>query len=74
MRPYRAPHTAEPGLSARVSALAERLAPAAGLRNRLVHEYDAVNDAIVLEAVRQARRDFTAYVVAIEQYLTARER
>lgn len=53
-------------------ALAEGLAPAAGLRNRLVHEYDAVNDAIVLEAVRQARRDFAAYVTAIERYLTAR--
>jgi len=54
------------------NTLAEGLAPAAGLRNRLVHEYDAVNDAIVLEAVRQARRDFTAYVAAIERYLTAR--
>ena len=54
------------------TTLAEALAPAAGLRNRLVHEYDAINDAIVLEAVRQARRDFTAYVAAIEQYLTAR--
>lgn len=54
------------------TTLAEGLAPAAGLRNRLVHEYDAVNDAIVLEAVRQARRDFAAYVAAIERYLASR--
>lgn len=43
------------------TTLAERLAPAVGLRNRLVHQYDAVNDAIVLAAVGQARRaGFTA--------------
>jgi uncharacterized protein YutE (UPF0331/DUF86 family) len=52
--------------------LALRLAPAAGLRNRLVHEYDALDDAIVLDAVRQARRDFAAYVATIERYLTTR--
>lgn len=52
--------------------LADRLAPAAGLRNRLVHEYDEIDDAIVLDAVGRARRDFAAYVTAIEQYLAAR--
>lgn len=54
------------------ATLAETLAPAAGLRNRLVHEYDVINDAIVLDAVGRARRDFAAYVTAIEQYLAAR--
>ncbi len=54
------------------AALANALAPAAGLRNRLVHEYDAIDDTIVLAAVRLARRDFAAYVAAIEAYLTAR--
>ena len=49
--------------------LAERLAPAAGLRNRLVHEYDAIDDSIVLEAVRLANHDFGAFVPAIEEYL-----
>jgi uncharacterized protein YutE (UPF0331/DUF86 family) len=53
-------------------ALAETLAPAAGLRNRLVHDYDVIDDAIVLDAVGRARRDFAAYVRAIEQYLAAR--
>jgi len=49
--------------------LARQLAPSAGLRNRLVHEYDAINDAIVLTAVRDARRQLVAFVAAIEQYL-----
>jgi len=49
--------------------LAERLAPAAGLRNRLVHEYDAIDDAIVLQAVGQAGDDFAVYVAAVEKYV-----
>jgi len=53
-------------------ALANALAPAAGLRNRLVHEYDVIDDAIVLAAVHLARRDFAAYVAAVEVYVTAR--
>lgn len=49
--------------------LGRRLAPSAGLRNRLVHEYDAIDDAIVLAAVRDARRQFSEFVAAIEQHL-----
>lgn len=52
--------------------LAERLAPAAGLRNRLVHEYEDVDDAIVLGAVREARRSFRAYAAAVEAFLAER--
>jgi uncharacterized protein YutE (UPF0331/DUF86 family) len=54
------------------ATLAEALAPAAGLRNRLVHDYDVIDDAIVLDAVGRTRRDFATYVAAIEQYLSAR--
>ncbi|MGH7675740.1 MAG: type VII toxin-antitoxin system HepT family RNase toxin [Gemmatimonadales bacterium] len=54
--------------------LAERLAPSAGLRNRLVHEYDAIDDAIVLAAVGQARQDFAAYVQAVERFLGGAEK
>ena len=50
-------------------ALAQRLAPSAGLRNRLVHEYDAIDDAIVLSAVKKVRADFAEYVAAVEQFL-----
>ncbi len=49
--------------------LAERLAPAAGLRNRLVHEYDEIDDRIVLDAVGRARQDFGDYVAAVERFL-----
>ncbi len=52
--------------------LADALAPSAGLRNRLVHEYDAIVDAIVLDAVRKAQSLFPQYVAAIEQYLSRR--
>lgn len=31
------------------------LAPSAGLRNRLVHEYEAIDDMVVIEAVRRAQ-------------------
>lgn len=53
--------------------LGERLAPSAGLRNRLVHEYDDVDDAIVLAAVAEARRDFAEYVVAVDRFLADRQ-
>lgn len=49
--------------------LAERLAPAAGLRNRLVHEYDEIDDAVVLAAVGRACRDFGQYVAAMERFI-----
>jgi uncharacterized protein YutE (UPF0331/DUF86 family) len=39
--------------------LAEKLAPAAGLKNRLVHEYDDIDDAIILAAVTEAREFFS---------------
>lgn len=53
---------------------AERLAPSAGLRNRLVHEYDAIDPAKVFEAVGRAQPDVIAYAHAIEKHLSALER
>lgn len=50
--------------------LAERLAPSAGLRNRLVHEYEEIDDELVLEAIRRAERDFVAYVAAVEAHIS----
>ena len=52
--------------------LAEALAPSAGLRNRLVHEYDAIVEAIVLDAVWKAQSLFPQHVAAIERYLISR--
>ncbi|HXF93322.1 MAG TPA: DUF86 domain-containing protein [Nitrospiraceae bacterium] len=53
--------------------LAAELAPSAGLRNRLVHEYDAIVDTIVLDAVRKAQKLFPQYVKAVETYLERTE-
>jgi uncharacterized protein YutE (UPF0331/DUF86 family) len=52
------------------TTLALALATAAGLRNRLVHEYDAIDDSIVLRAIGTARRQFAEFVAAVEQYIS----
>jgi uncharacterized protein YutE (UPF0331/DUF86 family) len=49
--------------------LAERLAPSAGLRNILVHEYVEVDLAQVVRAAERARTDYREYVAAIAQAL-----
>jgi len=53
------------------SDLAEKLAPSAGLRNRLVHEYDTLEHSMVLGAVRKAEELYPAYIKQIEDYLSA---
>ncbi len=50
-------------------SLAASLAPAAGLRNRLVHEYDDIDDAIVLEAIGTVCDEFSKYVAAVDTFL-----
>lgn len=50
--------------------LAEQLAPSAGLRNRLVHEYDLLDPGQVLGAVRMANALYPLYIRAIEEYLS----
>lgn len=47
------------------AALAARLAPAAGLRNVLVHEYTDVDLRLVADAVPLALRDFSTYVAEV---------
>ncbi|MGH7570799.1 MAG: type VII toxin-antitoxin system HepT family RNase toxin [Gemmatimonadota bacterium] len=56
------------------SQLAESLPPSAGLRNRIIHEYENIDDGIILQAVGKAREVFPRYVAAIEQYLKRRFR
>ena len=46
------------------------IAPSAGLRNRLVHEYDAIDDALVLAAVALAVEQYPVYVARIDAYLS----
>jgi len=49
--------------------LAEKLAPSAGLRNRLVHEYDAIDNSMVIEAVRSGLMLYKRYIEEIEDFL-----
>jgi uncharacterized protein YutE (UPF0331/DUF86 family) len=50
--------------------LAGKLAPSAGLRNRLVHEYDLLEHSLVLDAVRMAQDMYSQYVKEIDGYLS----
>ncbi len=50
--------------------LAEKLAPSAGLRNRLVHEYDLLEHSMVLDAVKMAEEEYADYVKQIEDYIS----
>lgn len=50
--------------------LALKLAPSAGLRNRLVHEYDAVENSLVLESVKMADEFYSEYVKEIVEFLS----
>jgi uncharacterized protein YutE (UPF0331/DUF86 family) len=51
------------------SDLAEKLVPSAGLRNRLVHEYNMLEHSVVLDAVRKAEDLYTEYVRQVEDYI-----
>jgi uncharacterized protein YutE (UPF0331/DUF86 family) len=50
--------------------LAERLAPSAGLRNRLVHEYDRLDHSMVLTAVRTAQDLYPTYIKKVSDYIS----
>jgi uncharacterized protein YutE (UPF0331/DUF86 family) len=50
--------------------LARQLAPPAGLRNRLVHEYETLDDAKVHAATRTLLELYPRFVQAIEAFLT----
>ncbi len=52
------------------AGLAEKLAPSAGLRNRLVHEYDALDHDLILNAAKQAEELYSNYIFEIENYLS----
>ncbi len=55
------------------TGLAEKLAPSAGLRNRLVHEYDLLDHSMVLEAVNVAEDLYPEYIKAIEDYISRQD-
>jgi uncharacterized protein YutE (UPF0331/DUF86 family) len=49
--------------------LAERLAPSAGLRNRLVHQYATIDDRRVFDALGMAVEQFPAYVSGVRRLI-----
>ena len=53
-------------------ALAEELAPSAGLRNRLVHDYDQIDHSLILKAVKMAEELYPEYVKEITNYISQR--
>jgi len=52
------------------SELAEKLAPSAGLRNRLVHEYDGIEHSMILKAVAMALELYPRYVKEVSKALS----
>ena len=53
--------------------LARKLAPSAGLRNRLVHEYDDIDSSQVFKAISFALQQYPLYVKQINNYLISLE-
>jgi uncharacterized protein YutE (UPF0331/DUF86 family) len=51
------------------SDFARRLAPCAGLRNRIVHVYDDLDPGRVYDSLRSALADVPAYLVAVQAFL-----
>lgn len=49
--------------------LGEKLAPSAGLRNRLVHEYDEIKDDIVFNSINDAIKLYTTFIKEVNDYL-----
>jgi uncharacterized protein YutE (UPF0331/DUF86 family) len=54
------------------SEFGRRIAGCAGLRNRIVHEYDAIDPRRVHEALGAAMRDVSTYLRAVEDYVKRR--
>ena len=48
------------------------MAPSAGLRNRLVHQYDQIVHAVVHQAVQTAAVQYSEYIGQVEDYLEKR--
>lgn len=49
--------------------LAQTIASCAGLRNRIVHEYDEIDPARIHEALRTATRDVPQYLAHVHRYI-----
>ena len=61
IRGYEDTFSALSELSVYPDAFAREIAPSAGLRNRLVHEYDDLDKRIVYESIGDAIKQYTRY-------------
>lgn len=50
-------------------SFAEKIAQAAGLRNRLVHEYNSIDEKKVYQAMKEAVKDIPKYLRYIKRFL-----
>lgn len=53
--------------------LAAKLAESAGMRNRLVHQYDEINHEIVFSAIPKALQQYPLYIRQVTEYLDSLE-
>jgi uncharacterized protein YutE (UPF0331/DUF86 family) len=60
-------------LSVISESLARALAPTAGLRNRLAHEYETVIDRIVYDAIHRIIANYAEYINQIQEWLSVHE-
>lgn len=56
------------------ASLVPMLQEATGLRNRLVHEYEKLDDAIALASVARLAGALTAFIVEVEAWLASRRK
>lgn len=48
---------------------AEKIAPTVGLRNRLVHRYEKIDQNLVLKMILEEKDDFKKYVKYIKKFV-----
>lgn len=48
---------------------ANKIAPVVGLRNRVVHRYDTLNENLFIKSLRENYRDFDLYIQIIQKRL-----
>lgn len=66
---YRASFAAAARCGAISAELADRLAPSAGLRDALVHEYAEIDDARVHPSITLVLADFPGYAASVLRWL-----
>lgn len=73
IRKYRDTFLSLPKFNIYSEDFAARIAQSAGLRNRLVHDYNDTNPKIIFRSVSDALRDYTQYCDAILKFIDQRK-